>query len=133
MSLLWFVISTFWFFFALLPSSHQRTFENPSDLSNSLKHSGNDTLIFVHTVSKPCKISLKNSTKYKIESDFHCELNLNCKFRAEKKICRHGDRNILRPYPTDPWKSETHWPGGFGELTNVNLNFNLYEQNYYFC
>lgn len=40
-------------------------------------------------------------------------------FRA--KICRHGDRNILEPYPNDPFKDwQKFWTEGFGQLTNVS-------------
>lgn len=31
-----------------------------------------------------------------------------------------GDRNILMPYPNDPYKDEKHWDGGFKTLTNVS-------------
>lgn len=34
-------------------------------------------------------------------------------------IYRHGDRNINRKYPNDPWGDEEHWPGGIGQLTKV--------------
>lgn len=34
---------------------------------------------------------------------------------------RHGDRTIVESYPTDPYKNETYWPEGFGELTNVSV------------
>lgn len=37
-----------------------------------------------------------------------------------KQIYRHGDRNIARIYPNDPYKDESHWPGGIGQLTKVN-------------
>ncbi|XP_031627359.1 testicular acid phosphatase homolog [Contarinia nasturtii] len=36
-------------------------------------------------------------------------------------IYRHGHRNTIsfpKLYPNDPYINETHWPGGFGELTN---------------
>nr|XP_022906218.1 prostatic acid phosphatase-like isoform X1 [Onthophagus taurus] len=33
-------------------------------------------------------------------------------------IFRHGARTILKPYPTDPYKNESLWPVGFGQLTN---------------
>ncbi|XP_031627157.1 lysosomal acid phosphatase-like [Contarinia nasturtii] len=36
-------------------------------------------------------------------------------------IYRHGHRNTISYpglYPNDPYINETHWPGGFGELTN---------------
>lgn len=35
---------------------------------------------------------------------------------------RHGNRNIIETYPKDPWKSEAHWPGGYGELSNSGRN-----------
>lgn len=35
------------------------------------------------------------------------------------QICRHGDRNIYKAYPTDPWASMDFWPGGYSALTNV--------------
>ncbi|KAG4071333.1 hypothetical protein HA402_004037 [Bradysia odoriphaga] len=34
-------------------------------------------------------------------------------------LFRHGARNIVAPYPNDPYKDEIHWPEGFGQLTNV--------------
>ncbi|XP_037977950.2 prostatic acid phosphatase [Plutella xylostella] len=34
-------------------------------------------------------------------------------------IYRHGDRTIVQPYPTDPWRNESLWPVKFGELTNI--------------
>lgn len=37
------------------------------------------------------------------------------------QIFRHGQRNIMKSYPKDPYKDEVHWPGGFGQLTNVKL------------
>nr|XP_022906209.1 prostatic acid phosphatase-like [Onthophagus taurus] len=33
-------------------------------------------------------------------------------------IFRHGARTIIQPYPTDPYKNESLWPVGFGQLTN---------------
>lgn len=39
-----------------------------------------------------------------------------------QKLFRHGDRNIIHTYPNDPWKDESNWPAGFGQLTNVSKN-----------
>lgn len=33
-------------------------------------------------------------------------------------IFRHGDRTIIRPYPTDPYANASYWPEGFGQLVN---------------
>lgn len=39
---------------------------------------------------------------------------------SSEKIFRHGQRNIEKTYPNDPWQSESlYWPEGFGALTNV--------------
>ncbi|KAJ6641619.1 Testicular acid phosphatase like, partial [Pseudolycoriella hygida] len=34
-------------------------------------------------------------------------------------IFRHGERNINKSFPKDPYKNESFWPGGFGALTNA--------------
>lgn len=36
------------------------------------------------------------------------------------QIYRHGDANIDKIYPNDPYKDEVHWPGGYGQLTNAS-------------
>lgn len=33
-------------------------------------------------------------------------------------IFRHGARTPINPYPNDPYKNESFWPVGFGQLTN---------------
>lgn len=33
-------------------------------------------------------------------------------------VYRHGDRNPIDMYPTDPYKDPSYWPEGFGQLTN---------------
>lgn len=38
-------------------------------------------------------------------------------------LYRHGDRNPITPFPTDPWKNESYWPRGYGSLTNVSFIF----------
>lgn len=35
------------------------------------------------------------------------------------KIQRHGERNIAKVFPNDPYKDEIFWPEGFGQLTNA--------------
>lgn len=48
------------------------------------------------------------------------------------QIFRHGERNIVFPsYPTDPYKDEIHWPGGFGQLTKKG-KIQQYELGQYF-
>nr|CAH7728383.1 unnamed protein product [Callosobruchus chinensis] len=34
-------------------------------------------------------------------------------------IYRHGARTPIKPYPNDPYKNESIWPVGFGQLTNI--------------
>lgn len=36
-------------------------------------------------------------------------------------LYRHGDRNPINSFPTDPWKNESFWPRGYGSLTNVSF------------
>lgn len=67
----------------------------------------NDTLIFAHVVSKLSFFTAKESN-----FEFY-DLNF--------KLFRHGDRNIARRYPNDPYKDESNWPGGYGQLTKVKL------------
>lgn len=43
---------------------------------------------------------------------------------------RHGDRNILRSYKNDPWKSEKYWPDGFSQLTQIGKQ-QMYELGAY--
>jgi len=33
-------------------------------------------------------------------------------------LYRHGDRTPIKPYNTDPYHAESHWPVGFGQLTS---------------
>ncbi|RZF41879.1 hypothetical protein LSTR_LSTR005341 [Laodelphax striatellus] len=37
---------------------------------------------------------------------------------ASNVIFRHGQRTIIEPYPTDPFRDPSYWPEGFGQLTN---------------
>lgn len=34
-----------------------------------------------------------------------------------QQIFRHGERNIVNPHPSDPYKDEENWPEGLGQLT----------------
>lgn len=101
--------------FAHFVCCHQRRHEDTSNLPTD---PSKDKLIFVHTVSKSRNklIDRKFIVFLLILFELHWLLEY-------LKICRHGDRNILLPYPNDPFKSEKLWPGGFGELTNVNWLF----------
>lgn len=36
------------------------------------------------------------------------------------QIFRHGERTVRKTYPNDPWKDRSHWPEGFGQLTQVS-------------
>lgn len=38
-------------------------------------------------------------------------------------LFRHGDRNPVASYPTDPWANVSYWPRGYGQLTNVSHIF----------
>lgn len=38
------------------------------------------------------------------------------------QLFRHGDRAIAElSYPKDPYRNESYWPMGFGQLTNVSF------------
>lgn len=49
-------------------------------------------------------------------SDFQ-SYNINTIIRNQ--LFRHGARTIRKPYENDPYKDKSHWPEGFGQLTNV--------------
>lgn len=52
-----------------------------------------------------------------------CILKLfNVCFMKYIQIFRHGQRNIEKSYPNDPYKDVVYWPEGFGQLTNVSEN-----------
>lgn len=48
-----------------------------------------------------------------------------------QQIFRHGERNIAKVFPNDPYKDEVHWPGGFGQLTNEG-KMHLFKLGRYF-
>ncbi|XP_055305423.1 prostatic acid phosphatase-like [Sitodiplosis mosellana] len=83
---------------------------------------------------------LNNIIRILLASSVHClkyteplctkipKTNAKCKLdnvRVEDQlvfahvIFRHGERNIEKSYPNDPYKEEKYWLGGFGALTNV--------------
>lgn len=66
-------------------------------------------LILAHTVSDS---SFRSSLK---------KMKVFFSFFIRNSFGRHGNRNIIETYPKDPWKSEAHWPGGYGELSNVRF------------
>lgn len=35
------------------------------------------------------------------------------------KVFRHGERNVMTPYPNSLYKNESFWIGGRGALTKV--------------
>ncbi|XP_039291952.1 prostatic acid phosphatase-like [Nilaparvata lugens] len=37
---------------------------------------------------------------------------------ASNVVFRHGQRTIIEPYPTDPYRSPSYWPEGFGQLVD---------------
>jgi len=41
-------------------------------------------------------------------------------------IFRHGERVPEKPYPTDPYNSNSFWKEGWGQLTDVQLQSNFY-------
>ena len=56
-----------------------------------------------------------------------CEMHSEKRQTLEKSdliyshvLFRHGDRNIIDPYPKDPWRDQKYWPTGWGQLTNVS-------------
>ncbi|RWS10302.1 Lysosomal acid phosphatase precursor-like protein, partial [Dinothrombium tinctorium] len=42
-------------------------------------------------------------------------------------VSRHGDRTPVKFYPNDPYRNESYWPDGLGELTQMGKKrmFNL--------
>jgi len=36
-------------------------------------------------------------------------------------LYRHGDRTPISPYPTDPYRDQSSWPVGFGQLTSRGM------------
>ncbi|RWS06551.1 prostatic acid phosphatase-like protein [Dinothrombium tinctorium] len=53
---------------------------------------------------------------------FSCSVNLCCAV-----VSRHGDRTPIFTYPNDPYRNESFWPEGWGELTEAGKErmFNL--------
>lgn len=90
--------------FIVTSAPANRTIYKDLNLSSD---TNNHTLIFAHIVSRL----------------FVC---IECAFisnmlTTNSQIYRHGDRNIVMIYPNDPNKDLIHWPGGYGQLTNVNF------------
>lgn len=92
--------------FMQIPSTHSGILASIAGENESL--SNNDTLIFAHVVSKvllSCKLFI-----------FEC-----IDWMHFFQLYRHGEANIEKVYPNDPYRNESYWPGGYGQLTNVNL------------
>lgn len=66
-------------------------------------------LLFANVVSLRFELELRAA--------FH--LLISIKYSL-KKLYRHGDRTPIDPYPNDPWKNNSLWPTGWGQLTTVS-------------
>lgn len=85
----------------------------------------NATLIFAHIVSW---ITLPLHKIFWIwKSNIIVNPNVLSILFHHMKIFRHGDRNTIDTYPNDPWRDESNWPEGFGQLTNVSYNFHSFK------
>lgn len=89
-------------------------------------NSSDNSLIFVHSVGVG-KFFVKISVFFYFDIVM-CYFHRNAKMIsvlfficcAYTQICRHGSRNIIASYPTDPFQNKTlFWPEGYGQLTNV--------------
>lgn len=70
-----------------------------------------------------CSVVCQNSNKFEDLAnleDSEIEDLADYKLIFAHAIVRHGDRNIKRTYPLDPYKNKTFWPNGYGELSNVS-------------
>lgn len=43
------------------------------------------------------------------------------------QVFRHGERNLMTPYPTSLYKNESYWPGGRSALTKVIFQLGSWE------
>lgn len=52
-----------------------------------------------------------------------------------RQVFRHGEKNVKKTYPNDPYKDVKYWPGGFNALSNVGkletYNFGKYLRRRY--
>lgn len=99
-----------WLFLAIFTCSVQSRQISPNSV-NSDKVLSDGELVFAQTVSK-----WWTHHEFCVTS----EIAENC-YHKNWKLCRHGDRNVYKLYPNDPWKDEIHWPGGYAQLTNVSV------------
>lgn len=83
--------------------------------------SDDDELVFAHVVSK-CRRKINCLMWWNLWDTFRLGF---------WQIHRHGERNIAKVFPNDPYKDEIHWPGGFGQLTNEG-KMHLYKLGQYF-
>ncbi|KAJ8951146.1 hypothetical protein NQ318_021590 [Aromia moschata] len=42
------------------------------------------------------------------------------------QLYRHGDRTPSRSFPNDPYFNESYWPMGYGQLTNLRKQAEIY-------
>ncbi|KAK9754259.1 Histidine phosphatase superfamily (branch 2) [Popillia japonica] len=54
-----------------------------------------------------------------LSQDVAGQLNNASQLISVIAVFRHGDRVIVNPYPTDPYRNNSYWPAGWGQMTNL--------------
>lgn len=85
------------------------------DAIRSRACSNNDTLIFAHVVSTQNIVSIEELHLWQSQ-----QISNLMFLNIYSQLYRHGDTNIEKLYPNDPFKDEKYWNEGYGQLTNVN-------------